>query len=1546
MGDMGVNGRYGRRAAALLFCLLAPGWSWGQEVERSYYQPPTWKPRAILPADDALRGDFWPKSPPVTVDYDDPGFAEDRLGEVPAPGVHPRVLITPSELEVIRAKVAMGDKAPAAFRVMWERVSRTRSAFYALVANDDALGKQLAAQLVANIKSLEPKLDAFDRRPDHENIWVAERSTIASGDPDPPTEIWNLLDYDYLAGWMTPEQKESARRVIARLMDHRISNFMMVPDHFMINNHQGFGMEYIRLMLLIEGEKGFDQRVYDRAAQKARAMLDWSLDKDGMSYESIKGWLNTSAFVAVGHRQRDLLKNSHLRAKMRFFQAALRWEDGAWHIRDEMRASAFHVIWMMHYYHPRDEGIDLLYQSTFSTHPFLTDANAKWPNPVGIVPELLLLYADNGITDADGKPRDWTEQSRIDDLRLPVTWEDNQRGYLETRNTWRKDDLHLGFACKQDFFYGGHEGSENGRLTLWRDGVNWIQDTNMLATKATFLQNMLTVDGKGQHWPPAPGTWLGVRESADAVTAACDGKDGYSFTKSMQVHPLDFPSAQLPYYAPFAEANYDFTRDIQVAFNPRTVAWNDGYAHTDYGPWSGETRLVEGYRLFNWMEQAYRTVHLARGANPYVLVIDDAHKDAQPHEYEWNITVPQKAVLVSASTPEVVFQNTEPSQNREDDLVLGLDTTPQKGDPLCLVRVLWRNSNYGFPVPRLEQFEGFNHLTIPAISTSPEFRVLIYPYRQGDPLPKTAWNRDRTELTVQIGGQRDVYHFGTADGGRTVFSMERDGQAALASDVRPARPDLVVRGDKFDANDLRYTRMDGVPPVYLVDGTAQAALTRVPPPAEIRYTLDGSEPTEKSPLYLGPLSIAQSCDLKARVFNPDWSAGPAGSEPLVAHFTLRAPAPGRPAPPEGTAAGLMARVYEIKTVMWNDRGFFDANKIMMPDVRKEKPITVAVTNGFELPHTVPVAPEIEQRKGFYRFTGWFNAPERGVYQFAVDSCGPVTLDIGNQAAIEATGVFHQQQAVRRGEAVLDRGWHPIDLVVCDPQFWNLNTLDPMPLAVTYRINGGEPRDPGASGLRAEPDPEAGAAHPAPNWYEGRQAMPRLETGVLLNVYDRTGKRRAPDFLDIDGLTPMRSQETEVIEPNSSANQARCYEGYFHAPVDGVYIFDMPKRAGESSGVGALQSACQNQLRIGSEVVVQRGIPGRAPAREVGLNAGWHPISIRLGASDAPGTVTYPDGQVLPLTATALSRPVLVSILPAGEKVQKREYEIYAPTPVSLGLPGGGKTDIRYTLDGRLPEAADPLYTGPITIEKNVTVTARAFEGSKDVTAPSRVDFKRVDIPEADLLGHVTFERWDGAPGPMETDAGFAVRIQPDAAPAEGLHGGKAISVHDTAGRESGPASQAAVDVNVSRGASGAGFKFSGIKMRENSLTVAVWFKSRTGDGKLFGKEGYNAFGKSYKTVSCSIAGGRLSAGPGHVFGGKVSPGVWHQVVMTGDDDGLALYLDGEQTGAGPGSRDLATDALDFFTDHPAVVDSVRLYNRVLAPADVKRLYTREKAGER
>ncbi len=1449
---------------------------------RSFYQEPVWQPRAQPTLDNLLSDTFHPPSPPVVppVTYSTPGYAAKKLLPAPAPGIHPRVLVTPADVAAIRARVALGNSAPPEFRALCQRVRESRSAFSALIAQDNTLGSALAAQFVEKLHALEPKLDRLDAQPDRQNLWSAERSLVASQDPDPPSEIWTLLDYDYLHGWLSDSDRALAERLIARLVSDRFSNFLCEPDHFLINNHKGFGMEFIRLMLLIEGRPGFPAATYTRSAQKARAMLDWYLSPDGMCYESIKGWLNTSAFVAVGRRDPQFLHHDHLVAKLRFFQSTLRWENGRWIIRDEMRASAFHVIWLMRFLYPENRSYDLLYSATLASHDFLTDPAAKWPDPVGISPELLLLFAGGGPgDDRAGKLADWTSQSAIDSLKLPVTWHDDLRGYLEARNSWRIGDLHLGFVNKQDFFYGGHEGSEANRITLWKDGVNWLRDENLLAVKATGLQNMLTIDGRGLSWPPVPGVWLGVNEGPHGLSAAGDARLAYRHNKVMQVHPLAFPSGKLPYYAPFTEKNFDLTRDLQVAFHPGTVAFNDGYAHTDYGPWSGESRLVEFYGDNQpGVEKAYRTVHLARGDHPYVLLLDDArHAGPADHLFEASFNLPDDAVVVDAKTTEIQFQNVEPSELRESEFLIAPVGTPRdpdtgkpvikKGDPLMLVRILYRNTNYGYPAPRIQvlparperSFNRFTQLVVPAISKSPEFRILFYPHRSGDPLPVTAWNTDRSALTVTLDKQRDSYRFVQTDGGRTVFDFTRDERPALANTAAPARPVLIVNGDRYDANDVRTTRREGETPSYPFpsDTGLTVAFERAAAPADIHYTLDGTAPTASSPCFDAPFRISASATLSARVIDHFWPGKNQSSAELTARFEARSVVPGAAKPPAASTTGLLARVYELNTKLWDDHGFFRASKVMLPDLDRAKPLVTASTaTGFALPHAIPAAPISEQTKGFYRFTGYFNATTPGTYAFAVNSCGPVLLTVAGQDAIAETGVFHQQQAERRGSVVLGTGWHPVELIVTDPLFWNLASQDRMPFAVTVRAPAESAFHPiPAARLAAVVPAEAATAEPAPLWTKPAAAPASLVPGVVRSSYEREGRANSPGYLDIEDSSPRSRSFTDVLAPNDNPAQVVAYEGWFEAPADGIYTFDLPLRRSGYTHLGSFRHAYQSQLCIGGEIVLQHGVSGRVPSGRIGLKAGWHALSLRLGSSSADLSVTYPDGETRPLTAANL----------------RRDANLVLPAP---GL--GAGLIARYTpgldLDSSLP--AFRPWAAPFT-------SISILDGRPALVAP---------------------------PAPPLIVA-------------------------------SGPGG---VDINMTRGAGRVPLKFHFLKLRDPDFTVGLWFRSDTGEGALFGKQGLTAFGKSYKTVSVSLAGGKLRADPGKLSGGKIALGEWHHAVLTATPIRLALYLDGQLFDEGPGAPNLATDALDFLADHPGAISAIAIYNRELSDDDVRRWFDAEK----
>ena len=60
----------------------------------------------------------------VPVHYKAPGFDGSLLSKVPAPGIHPRIIISPSDVERFKELHKMGKKAPRIFRVQMEQMRR------------------------------------------------------------------------------------------------------------------------------------------------------------------------------------------------------------------------------------------------------------------------------------------------------------------------------------------------------------------------------------------------------------------------------------------------------------------------------------------------------------------------------------------------------------------------------------------------------------------------------------------------------------------------------------------------------------------------------------------------------------------------------------------------------------------------------------------------------------------------------------------------------------------------------------------------------------------------------------------------------------------------------------------------------------------------------------------------------------------------------------------------------------------------------------------------------------------------------------------------------------------------------------------------------------------------------------------------------------------------------------------------------------------------------------------------------------------------------
>ena len=175
------------------------------------------------------------------------------------------------------------------------------------------------------------------------------------------------------------------------------------------------------------------------------------------------------------------------------------------------------------------------------------------------------------------------------------------------------------------------------------------------------------------------------------------------------------------------------------------------------------------------------------------------------------------------------------------------------------------------------------------------------------------------------------------------------------------------------------------------------------PAAAIRYTLDGTEPTNRSPRYAAPVVIERDTMLKARNFWRDGTQSvTVGREYRKASAIV---APVNPAPAE---PGLS---FEFFKGHWTKLPDFDA----LAAVRK------GITGTLNLD-----CAQGEKIDFGIRFAGYIQVPATDVYAFSIDSDDGTRLRIGGKDVVVNDGVHGATSA--RGEIALQAGWHPIELI--------------------------------------------------------------------------------------------------------------------------------------------------------------------------------------------------------------------------------------------------------------------------------------------------------------------------------------------------------------------------------------------------------------------------------------------------------------------------------------------------------------------------------------
>ena len=285
--------------------------------------------------------------------------------------------------------------------------------------------------------------------------------------------------------------------------------------------------------------------------------------------------------------------------------------------------------------------------------------------------------------------------------------------------------------------------------------------------------------------------------------------------------------------------------------------------------------------------------------------------------------------------------------------------------------------------------------------TAPQFPKAVVRLANGRALTVTADNPRRSVYiaSVTLDGKPIDRNYITYDelmqGGELHFALRPRPDYERGTDDAAA-PHSLTRGEVVS---IPYTTQN----VSLFTEPLAVALATTTSGAEIRYTLDGSEPTETSALYAAPVPVDRSLTLKAKGFKP----GAAPSRTLTLEAEKAVFRKGAPAGETATRPGVAYSYYE---------GVFAC----VNDIRKGK----YVSSGTMPAPSIAQAPQEDHFA--YVFTGLILIPERGVWEFMTKSDDGSVLMIGDRRVVDNDGSHASVMAT--GRVALEAGLHPYTLL--------------------------------------------------------------------------------------------------------------------------------------------------------------------------------------------------------------------------------------------------------------------------------------------------------------------------------------------------------------------------------------------------------------------------------------------------------------------------------------------------------------------------------------
>ena len=609
------------------------------------------------------------------------------------------------------------------------------------------------------------------------------------------------LCYDLLYNELNPGQRDTIRQALAQIIPAQPRHGSELAAYANTSNWSTLNGFEILTNLAIEGEPGYRPELTRLWMRSLHNYINYGWYPSGAGYEGLgKNAQFVTTLIVAAKRGYGLLSHPHVRAYGEQFLPAILQPFGqsftsydVWGgsgrdpVRGGFKINAADAVGLK-YIFPNSPQVDFVWRNYIEGYH---QGQAVGPRYAFVNPEdsysNFLLPAAVFCRDYDADTP-WEAQAAavVDDYIA------EDRGLAVLRSGPARDALAVQFHARQDM--GGH--THGDRLDFTLSGLEriWIRKSyGGSQFQPSKFHSMVLINDLGVPVGDPdgdkcrqPATLLDYNFNPKLSTVAADATYPYRWEWhwSPQTAANDHPWLGNNGWEKVTETWNDFR--FQPGAEPHFDLPFYDYAHWHQGGGRLE-RLVK--REYNAVQQVSRRVGLLKGPQPMLLVTDDVVKDGAVHHYKW---LGQLARDLEVDHYDVQLADAD----YRCDIILREPAAT--GDRRLLVRVL-DNANYDGSTPPgyldtltyEDYFTGnpYNpnpnfvrqRLVIESQSVSPNYKVLLFPYRAGDLLPRTDWNPKRDTLRVTFDNLEEcLLHFYQDASGVTHFDVVETATAATS----------------------------------------------------------------------------------------------------------------------------------------------------------------------------------------------------------------------------------------------------------------------------------------------------------------------------------------------------------------------------------------------------------------------------------------------------------------------------------------------------------------------------------------------------------------------------------------------------------------------------------------------------------------------------------------------------------------------------------------------------------------------------------------------